>query len=306
MEDLLPDFLPREDSRYKAWAERKAATAKFTNTYKSTALEGVVVILDSGHGGLDRGAIQNGVWEDSYVYDIACRIHEGLEARTKARVLMILHNPNLGYKPQDRRELPADRGAVILTHPWYVPEENSEARFGVNLRWYLANQYFERLLKEGVDPQRVVFTSLHADSLHPSVRGAMFYVPGSAYRRTRWSSKGEVYEAYAEYRAKPVYTATEKELERSEGLSHQFAKCLERSFRRAKLPVHAYGATRDHVVRGGKAWVPAVIRNSAIPCSLLMEVCNLNNVEDAKLMKDPAYRQAVAEAYIAALVRYYS
>lgn len=306
LDDLLPEYLPKDDRRFKAWSQRKKAAAKFTNTYKSTALEGVVVILDAGHGGLDRGAMQNGVWEDSYVYDIACRIHQTLESRTKARVLMTLHNPNLGYRPQERRELTADKGAVILTHPWYRPEESSEAKAGVNLRWYLANQYFERLQKEGVDPHRVVFTSIHADSLHPSLRGAMFYVPGAEYRRTRWSTKGKVYGAYEEYTAKPVYTATEKELERSEGLSHQFSRSLESAFKKARLPVHAYGATRDHVVRKGRSWLPAVIRNSAIPCSVLMEVCNLNNAEDAKLLRDPVYRQAVADAYVAALLRYYS
>jgi N-acetylmuramoyl-L-alanine amidase len=306
LDDLLPDYLPKDDKRYKAWLERKKAAAQFTNTYKSTALEGVVVILDAGHGGNDRGAIQNGVWEDSYVYDIACRIHEGLESRTKARVLMTLHNPNLGYKPQDKGELAADKGAVILTHPWYKPEESSESKAGVNLRWYLANQYFMRLQKEGVDPQRVVFTSIHADSLHPSLRGAMFYVAGAEYRKTRWSTKGTVYNAYEEYNAKPVYTATEKELERSEGLSYQFARSMENALKKAKIPVHKYGATRDHVVRGGRSWVPAVIRNSAIPCSVLMEVCNLNNPEDARLLRDAEYRQAVADAYIAALLRYYS
>jgi N-acetylmuramoyl-L-alanine amidase len=39
---------------------------------------------------------------------------------------------------------------------------------------------------------------------------------------------------------------------------------------------------------------------------VLIEVCNLANAEDAKLIADPAFRQAVAEAYIQALIRYYS
>ena len=306
LEDMLPEYLPKDDKRYKAWAKRKAEAGKFTNTYKNTALDGVVVILDSGHGGLDRGAMQNGVWEDSYVYDIACRINRGLESKTKARVLMTLHNPSFGYEPQDKKELEPNKGAVILTHPWYRPEENSESKFAVNLRWYLANQYFLRLRKEGVDQNRIVFTSIHADSLHPSLRGAMFYIAGSEYRRTRWSCGGAIYQQYEEYNASPSFSLSAKDLARSEGLSHQFSKCIEHSFKKASLPLNPYQPTRDHVVRGKGSWVPAVLRNSIIPCSILIEVCNLNNTEDAKLMKDPEYRQAVADAYIAALIKYYS
>jgi N-acetylmuramoyl-L-alanine amidase len=37
-----------------------------------------------------------------------------------------------------------------------------------------------------------------------------------------------------------------------------------------------------------------------------VEVCNLNNVKDAALIADPAFRQSVAEAYVDALIRYYS
>jgi N-acetylmuramoyl-L-alanine amidase len=60
------------------------------------------------------------------------------------------------------------------------------------------------------------------------------------------------------------------------------------------------------VVRGKRSWVPAVLRNSIVPCSVLVEVCNLNNVKDAALLADPSFRQAVAEAYVDALIRYYS
>jgi N-acetylmuramoyl-L-alanine amidase len=52
--------------------------------------------------------------------------------------------------------------------------------------------------------------------------------------------------------------------------------------------------------------VPAVLRNAETPCSVLLEVCNIANKKDAELLRDPRYRQAVAEAYIDALIRYYS
>lgn len=306
LDDLLPQYLPHTDARYIAWANNQEEMSKVTNTYKSAALDGVVVILDPGHGGLDRGAMAHGVWEDSYVYDIACRIHEGLERRTKARVLMTLLVPQLGYRPQDKRKLKPNTGAVILTHPWFHPVSHNEIRVEVNLRWHLANQYFERLEKEGIDPQRVVFTSIHADSLHPSLRGSMFYIPGDSYRSRRWCSKGRLYKRFEECRAQPCYRLSARKMRRSEGLSNQFAKDLESVFTKHHLLLHPYDPTRDHVVRRHRAWLPAVLRNSIVPCSVLIEVCNLNNAKDAKLIADPAYRQAVADAYIDALIKYYS
>ncbi len=306
LDNLLPQYLPQDDPRYKAWLVNQDETNAVSNPIRSEALDGVVVILDAGHGGLDRGAVKNGVWEDSYVYDIVCRIHEGLERRTKARVLLTLLDPGLGLKPQDKAGLTPNTGAVILTHPWFHQESTNETKVEVNLRWYLANQYFERLVKEGLDPGRIVFTSVHADSLHPSLRGSMFYIPGTPYRSTKWSQAGSAYARYTEYKAKPVYALSEKQLIRSEGLSRQFARKMEEAFASKGLLLHPYNPTRDHVVRGRRPWVPAVLRDSETPCSVLLEVCNIANKQDAALLRDPNYRQAVAEAYIDALIRYYS
>jgi len=306
LEELLPQYLPPDNPLHQEWLANRRSADQFTNPYKSAALEGVVVILDAGHGGRDRGAMKNGVWEDSYVYDIACRIHRGLERYTQARVLMVLHSPRLGYEPQDREDLLPNEDAVVLTHPWHKPESQERVRAGVNLRWILTNSYFLRLQKEGVDPARVVFTSVHADSLHPSLRGAMFYIPGKPYRSGEWSVRGTYYGQFEEYRAHPSFSLSQRELTRSEGLSRQFAESLEGSFRRGGLAMHPYSPTRNHVIRGRRQWVPAVLRNSLVPCSVLIEVCNINNVEDAKLLRDPEFRQRIADAYIRALIAYYS
>ncbi len=306
LEELLPQYLPKTSPQYQAWARNQMELGRETNTYKSAVLDGVVVILDPGHGGLDRGAMAHGVWEDSFVYDIACRMREILETRTKARVLMTLLVPELGYKPLDQSALKPNKGAVVLTHPWFRQTSSAETKVEVNLRWHLANQYFERLQKEGVDPQRVVFTSIHADSLHPSLRGSMFYIPGTDYRTERWCSSGESYERFREVKARGCYELTGKEMKRSEGLSFQFARHLEGAFGDGGLTLHPYNPTRDHVIRGRRSWVPAVLRNSIVPCSVLIEVCNLNNAKDAALLSDPKFRQSVAEAYVEALLRYYS
>ena len=55
---------------------------------QATDLSGVHVIIDAGHGGVDTGAVVGGLWESTYVYDIACRIRANLERHTRATVWM--------------------------------------------------------------------------------------------------------------------------------------------------------------------------------------------------------------------------
>jgi len=306
LEMLLPQFYPEDSQVYKDWLAHQQDLSTIINTYKNASLEGVVVILDPGHGGLDRGAIQNNVWEDSYVYDIACRIREGLETKTKAKVFMTLMEPTKGFKPIDKPWLTPNKNSTILTHPPFHPDSSDETKAAVNLRWIFANYHFNNLKKDGISPERIIFTSIHADSLHPSIRGTMFYIPGSNYREQKWGVKGDFFLKFQEAKSGFSYSLSKKELERSEGLSQQFAKKLEASFRKNNLKLHPYQATRDHVVRNKKAWVPAVLRYNLIPCNILIEVCNLNNKEDAELMKDPVFRQKIANAYIEALIMYYS
>ncbi len=306
IEMLLPQFYPEDSQTYKDWVSHQKELATIINTYKNASLEGVVVILDPGHGGLDRGAIKNNVWEDSYVYDIACRIREGLETKTKAKVFMTLMEPTKGFKPIDKPGLTPNKNCTILTHPPFNPDSSDETKAAVNLRWIFANYHFNNLKKDGISPERIIFTSIHADSLHPSIRGTMFYIPGSSYRDQKWGVKGDFFLKFQEAKSGNQYSISKKELERSEGLSMQFAKNLEKSFKKNNLKLHPYQSTRDHVVRNRKAWVPAVLRYNLIPCNILIEVCNLNNKEDAELMKDPVFRQKIANAYIEALIMYYS
>lgn len=303
LEYLLPQFYPLDSPVYQGWLKHQQELSTIINTYKNASLEGVVVILDPGHGGVDRGATLNNVWEDSYVYDIACRIKEGLETKTKAKVYLTLLEPSKGFKPIDKPYLSPNKRATILTHPPFIIDSSDETKKGVNLRWVLSNNIYNKLKESGVSSEKIVFTSIHADSLHPSLRGTMFYVPGSEYRKEKWGFKSK--EKFAELKNSPSFCLSKKDLKRSEGLSTQFAKKLEISFKKNELKLHPYQPIRDHVVRNARAWVPAVLKYNLIPCSILVEVCNINNKDDAMLLKDPLFRQKVANAYIEALIMYY-
>ena len=78
-----------------------------------------------------------------------------------------------------------------------------------------------------------------------------------------------------------------------------------RSFRAREIPVHPYDPVRERIIRKRRSWVPAVLRCSEVPVQVLIEVSNLNNLDDSRLLSDPAYRQKVAEAYVDALGLYY-
>jgi N-acetylmuramoyl-L-alanine amidase len=72
------------------------------------------------------------------------------------------------------------------------------------------------------------------------------------------------------------------------------------------VAVHAFNPIRPSVIRGGREWVPAVLRYNAIPARALLEVCNLNNPEDHALIQTRRYRENVARGVVEALSAFYS
>jgi N-acetylmuramoyl-L-alanine amidase len=242
-----------------------------------------------------------GVEEARYVYDLACRVEALLREHTKAQVVATVQ----GKGPCRRHA--ADgvvdaRAARVLTHPPY-PLEDPVA--GVNLRWYLANSVLRGFEKQGGSEDRTVFISLHADSLHPAVRGLMVYIPGERFLRESFQKSGAVYASRREVREAPRVSFSRRDRIKAEGVSRDLADNIVRAFRAAGLPLHAFQPVRRNVIRGGREWVPAILRYNRIPARALVEVCNLNNPEDRKLLVTRVYREKVARALVSALVSFY-
>ena len=88
--ELTPEHLPVTHPRRKeAEADRVAreeALAEAPVPVTRGGLEGVLVIIDPGHGGRDTGTIKHGLTEHEYVYDVACRLRKLLLESTSARV----------------------------------------------------------------------------------------------------------------------------------------------------------------------------------------------------------------------------
>ncbi len=197
----------------------------------------------------------------------------------------------------------SSRSARVLTTPPYPIED---AATGVNFRWYLANAVLRQAGRDGAQENRTVFLSLHADSLHPAVRGTMVYVPGEKFlngtlrqvgRAVRVSPRG------AGSAARQLLA--QGAASRPRASPETWPSTWSASFRAAGLPLHAFDPIRRNVIRGGREWVPAILRYNRIPARVLVEVCNLNNPDDRRLLQTAAYREKVAEALVEALVRFY-
>jgi N-acetylmuramoyl-L-alanine amidase len=303
MELLSPEFLPTDAPQRIAQEATRRESAMVAKRKRASGLAGVHVILDAGHGGSDPGTAHDDLWESAYVYDVACRLKRILEKESAARVTMTTQSKKHGFTVVNRNVLDGVNDHYVQTTPKYLLDD---AIVGVNLRWYLANSVFRRAIKSGTEREKVIFISVHADSLHPSLRGAMAYIPGASYVKGSYQKKGEIYLARAEVREQPKVTHSRRDALEAEGLSRELAESVMESFARKGLKVHPFEPVRDNVIRRGREWVPAVIRHNMVPTRMLLEVCNLGNRKDRALIQTRAYRQDVAEAVFAGIVDFYA
>ena len=294
---LLPQYLPPGSARRTSWEAEQRELEGFLELVTATDLSGVHDILDAGHGGVDSGAVQGGIWEASYAYDIMCRIKKNLETHTRATVWVTTEDESIGCSTPDRNRLDQSRSRVVLTRPKY---EIKDAPLGVHLRYYLTNDIILNRIGNDVPRSKTVFLSVHADSLHSSVRGAMTYVPSRYLRPTEPYTVGRRdIKGFAEYKAHPTIRLGSDFKARVEASSRHMAGSIISSLERNKIKVHENQPVRDRVLRGRRrAWVPAVLRYTAAGNAVLVEVCNLANSEDRELILQHEWREEFARAVV--------
>ncbi len=299
---LLPEYLPAGNPRRLAWEKDKQQLAAIKRVIRAANLDGIHIILDAGHGGADTGAVVDDVWESTYAYDVMSRVKRVLEEQTKATVWTTVDNPAFTRKNLERDVLANQRDQRLLVQP---PYDLSDATTGVNLRWVLANSLLQRLKRQKVNPERVAFVSIHADSLHPAVRGLMVYVPSRSLRGSRAPWQRATYRC-RETRslAPPRFPAAFRS--RAEALSIELGEAIVHSAERFGIPVHPYEPVRSSVLRGGSRWVPAVLRYTLVPSAVLVEICNLNNEQDRQQLLTWRFREKLAHAIAAGLAEGFS
>ena len=300
---LLPRYLPASDARRVSWEAERRELEGFLELVTATDLSGVHVILDAGHGGADSGAVQGGIWEATYAYDIMCRIRANLERHTRATVWTTTENPRTGYSTPERNRLENSRERVVLSRP---PYRIGDATLGVHLRYYLTNDIILNRIGSDVPRSKTVFLSVHADSLHPSVRGAMVYVPSRYLRPSKPYTVGRRdIKGFAEFNAHPTIRLGSDFKARVEASSRHMAGSIVGSLERNEIAVHENEPVRDRVLRGRRGWVPAVLRYTAAGNAVLVEVCNLGNPEDRELIVQHEWRESFARAVVEGLAAAY-
>jgi len=301
VDDLSPEFRPPDDPERIEEEKGRLEATQFVNRVRAVNLAGVTFVLDAGHGGRDTGALVEGVEEARYVYDLACRVERLLKKHTRASVVATVRSR--APCGDGRSEMVSDyRTARVMTTP---PYDLDDPVAGVNFRWYLANSVLRQVEDRGGSEDRTVFVSLHADSLHPAVRGLMVYIPGEKYLKSSFGKSGGLYATRREVREAPRVRFSHRDGIKAEGVSRQLAEKIVSAFRSASLPLHAFQPIRRNVIRGGRQWVPAILRYNRIPARVLVEVCNLNNPDDRRLLVSRSYREKVAQAIVSALVEFY-
>ena len=282
--------------KLKRGKSTQKAVAQKTKSKRKNNVHKIHVILDSGHGGRDPGATAGSrknkdlIYEDEVVYDISKRMSK-LFKKQGIIVHPTLSDPN---QKQPIRYLSNshDRDERLLVTPHYLTRN---ARIGVNMRVYLVNHIFKNLRKKKVPSENILFISLHGDALHSSLSGAMVYFPDSRLRRGRFNMSSKIYRKRKEYSTNLTYKPRDNKY--SEKLSKSFGKNIINEFRELGLRTHRVSsAVRGYLYRKGKKTLPAVLRYSMVPTSVLVEIANLNNRLDRRDLLKSKTRQQIAKA----------
>jgi N-acetylmuramoyl-L-alanine amidase len=253
------------------------------------------VILDAGHGGLDPGAlvkIGKGkyIFEDETVYDISLRIMALLKKRN-INVYPILSDPNQ-KKPITNLSVKKDEDEVILVNPNY---NIRSAKAGVNMRVLLINYLYQKLIHQKKVPKsNVILISIHGDALHSALSGATVYFPDYRLRVPEFKKNNRVYRKRKEYQKSIRYYF--KESVQNAKSSRKFGETVIKVFKANQLNVHKSFAVRGYYYRKGIRTLPAILRYSKVPVSVLVEVGNLNNRNDRNKLLKNSFRQQIAKS----------
>ena len=264
------------------------------------------VIVDPGHGGTDPGAVYgsrkkgNLVYEHEVVFDIALRLEKRL--RTMGHQVYRTISDAGQDQPRADISIKALGGERVRVTP---PYRMDSANIAVNMRVFLINAIYKNLVRKGgVASENILLISIHGDALAPTLRGAMVYFPDHRLRGNEFGPGGRVYRIRQEavqglIRFKPAQNRT------AHTMSKRFAALVIKYLRNQGAAISPRKPVRSYYYRDGERTLPAVLRYSLVPTSVLVEVANLNNTRDRQDMLKGAVRERVATGIGSAIAAYH-
>lgn len=256
----------------KRTAAKKTALVQKSALPAKATLRGMVVVIDPGHGGTDRGSagyFGNGsrvlVAEDEYMYDVARRLAKECR-RLGAVVVETTRDPKQTYPINlpANRVIPPDKREVYTASTRQVLAGNR----GLAPRVQLANRTLWRHRNK-----RMVFVSIHFDATPKrALQGVSFVAPPGPRPKL-------VDFLYDEF-----------------GRAHRLRSLEGRLY----FPIVQSGGADGHGERNLYILSPGT---NAVRQRVLVELGNFKNPKDVWRIRDPKVRQAYAEIIARALVR---
>ncbi len=263
------------------------------------------IILDSGHGGNDPGAIGGSkknrdlIFEDELTYDVLLRLKNILE-RSQFKVYQTVKDANQ-KQPVHKLQTTKDRDEFLLVNPNY---NLTSSKISINFRIYLINYLYHQLVKKGVPKDNIIFISLHADALHSSLRGATIYYPDAELKVPEFRTLKRIYTKRKEFASRIKFQKIDNYYQAQKSLF--FAKKMIKNLKSAHIKIHKNSPIRSYYYRHGKKSLPGVLRYSKIPISILIEIANLKNRQDRHNMLQPVQREKMARSIANAIKEYAS
>ncbi|MCX8064542.1 MAG: N-acetylmuramoyl-L-alanine amidase [Candidatus Hydrogenedentes bacterium] len=279
-----------------------------TTTKSKENLENIVVIIDPGHGGKDHGAPKyfEKIFEDELNYDIAVRLMKYLQENTSAKVYITLRDNSQGFESYSCKAFIHDTDEFILVTPEHNPKDRNSS---AHLRWILANSIMRKHEKRGIPREKMIFVSIHFDSLPKNYRGTRIFIPSASYRAQIESPRSKTinFHSFAEWKDNKPRMLSASEKIRDETYSRKFAELLAKKCKNKGIVTYNMGNPIQELINKSpkSTFVPAVLRNTEIPTKVLIESANLNNPLDLSNFSDPDCRQKFAEAIAESIIDYF-
>jgi len=279
-QQTLPSLISVASARNESPLQKSTSQMPVQETNPKNRL----IILDPGHGGIDTGAVVEGMYEDEIAYDITVRLRE-LLLHDGYSVHQTVYDSRTKYTPVDK---------LVANKSEYLVDAHGK-------KIKLTSRYLGKrtvIIDSFYDPdQDNLLVSVHINSVFNPLISPVNFDPILNPLFTSVQGARVYYPSEKMYGSKP---AEEK--------SRQFAQTVKASFEKYLVPTYSIdflglelGFMKDTLDFDR---FHLAIFGTKLEDKILIECANLQNQNDRKKLADPNERQRLALAIYDGIVHY--